>query len=66
VTSPVLVEQGEDDTTVFPNFTTAMVAGLRERGAKVTYKLHDAIDHTTVVFGEPQNEAFNWTVKRLR
>lgn len=66
VTSPLLVEQGEDDTTVFPNFTRAMVEGLRERGGKVTYKLHDSVDHTTVVLGEPQDEAFSWTVKRLK
>jgi pimeloyl-ACP methyl ester carboxylesterase len=64
--TPLLVEQGAADTTVFPAFTTAMVEGLRERGAKVTYKLHDNIDHTTVAFGEPQDEAFSWVSKRLR
>ncbi|MDQ3934655.1 MAG: lipase family protein [Actinomycetota bacterium] len=67
VTSPLLVEQGSADTTVFPAFTGAMVEGLRKRGAKrLTYKLHDEVDHTTVVFGEPQDEAFSWTLKRLR
>ena len=66
VTTPLLVEQGAADTTVFPAFTGAMVEGLRKRGAKVTYKLHDGIDHTTVVFGEPQDEAFSWVSKRLR
>ena len=64
--SPLLVEQGADDTTVIPQLTDAMVAGLRKRGAKVTYKLHDGIDHTTVAFGEPQDEAFSWVAKRLR
>lgn len=64
--TPLLVEQGTADTTVFPALTDAMVAGLRKRGAKVTYKLHQDIDHTTVAFGEPQDEAFSWVAKRLR
>lgn len=66
VTTPLLVEQGNSDTTVFPSFTTAMVEGLRKRGAKVTFKTWDGVDHTTVVFGEPQSDAFAWTVKRLK
>jgi pimeloyl-ACP methyl ester carboxylesterase len=67
LTTPLLVEQGNSDTTVGPNTTTAMVAGLRKRGAKVTYRRHDDIDHTTVVLGSvPQDEAFAWTLKRLK
>ena len=66
VASPLLVEQGNADATVLPNFTAAMVEGLRKRGAKVTLKLHDGIDHTTVAFGEPQDETFSWVSKRLR
>ena len=66
LTTPLLVEQGASDTTVLPPLTKAMVEGLRKRGAKVTYKLHENIDHTTVAFGEPQDEAFAWVVKRLR
>ncbi|HEX8051607.1 MAG TPA: lipase family protein [Thermoleophilaceae bacterium] len=66
LTTPLLVEQGSSDTTVNPNFTQAMVAGLRKSGAKVTLKLHENIDHTTVAFGEPQDEAFSWVSKRLR
>ena len=66
VTTPLLVEQGNSDTTVFPSFTTAMVGGLRKRGAKVTYRTHDNVDHTSVVFGEPQNDAFAWVAKRLK
>jgi pimeloyl-ACP methyl ester carboxylesterase len=66
LTTPLLVEQGAADTTVLPALTEAMVRGLRRRGAKVTYKLHENIDHTTVAFGEPQDEAFAWVVKRLK
>lgn len=64
--APLLVEQGNADTTVLPGLTTIMVEDIAERGGKVTYKLHDNIDHTTVVFGEPQDEAFSWVSKRLK
>ena len=64
--APLLVEQGNADTTVLPGLTTIMVEDLAERGGKVTYKLHDDIDHTTVAFGEPQDEAFSWVRKRLK
>lgn len=66
VTTPLLVEQGQNDTTVRPAFTQAMVEGLRKRGAKVTFKLREGIDHTTVAFGEPQDETFAWVSKRLK
>jgi hypothetical protein len=66
VVTPLLVEQGTAETTVFPAFTDAMVEGLRRRGAKVTYRRHENVDHTTVAFGEPQDEAFAWVSKRLR
>ena len=66
VTTPVLVEQGTADTTVLPSLTDAMVKGLRKRGAKVTYKVHENVDHTTIAFGESQDEAFSWVAKRLK
>jgi pimeloyl-ACP methyl ester carboxylesterase len=66
VKTPLLVEQGNSDTTVFPAFTTAMVDGLRKRGAKVTFRTHDNIDHAGVVFAAPQDDAFAWVAKRLK
>jgi hypothetical protein len=66
VTTPVRVEQGLDDTTVLPQFTTAMVDGLRKRGAKVSYKLRDDLTHVSIAFGQPQDEVFAWVSKRLR
>jgi pimeloyl-ACP methyl ester carboxylesterase len=67
VTTPLLVQQGRNDTTVFPNFTEAMVAGLRKRGAKVSFKLYDGVDHTTVATGETtQDDALAWVSKRLK
>jgi acetyl esterase/lipase len=66
VRSPLFVLQGSSDTTVLPNFTTAMVAGLRKRDAKVTYKTYEDVDHTFIAFGASQDDAFAWVVKRLR
>ncbi|HEX8743901.1 MAG TPA: alpha/beta fold hydrolase [Thermoleophilaceae bacterium] len=64
--APVLVEQGTADTTVFQGFTNVLVEGLRKRGARVAYRVHENIDHTSVAFGEPQDETFSWVSKRLR
>ena len=67
VRTPLLVEQGQNDTTVIPAFTEAMVKGLRERGAKVTFKRHEGIDHTTVATAAtPQDHALEWVTKRLK
>jgi acetyl esterase/lipase len=66
VKSPLLVLQGTADATVLPNFTTTMVAGLRKRDAKVTYKTYQDVDHTLIAFGVPQDDAFAWVVKRLK
>lgn len=67
VTTPLLVSQGQNDTTVFPALTQAMVEGLRKRGAKVKLKVHENIEHTTVATAEaPQNYVFAWVSKRLK
>ena len=64
--APLLVQQGNDDTTVLPGLTTIMVEDLAERGGKVTYKRYDGINHTTVAFGKPQDQTFSWVSKRLK
>lgn len=46
---PLLIAQGQDDTTVFPTFTAQTVADLEGRGTKVTYKTYEDVTHTTVV-----------------
>jgi acetyl esterase/lipase len=66
IVAPLLVEQGNADTTVVAGLTTIMVEDIAERGGKVTYKLHEDVNHTTVAFGRPQDEAFAWVVKRLK
>jgi dipeptidyl aminopeptidase/acylaminoacyl peptidase len=42
---PVLIAQGESDTTAFPSFTSQTVDALRSRGTKVTYKTYPGVNH---------------------
>ena len=50
VTTPLLVLQGDQDTTVLPELTDALVKGLRERSTKVTYRRYDAIIFSYLTF----------------
>jgi fermentation-respiration switch protein FrsA (DUF1100 family) len=49
ITSPVLVEQGTGDTTVFPFTTDQLVQEYRQRGNPVTYTTYDGVSHSQVV-----------------
>src|SRR3954447_18679745 len=49
IKSPLDVEQGEADTTVFPGLTDALVKQYRGRGSKVTYKKYKGVSHGGVV-----------------
>ena len=49
ITSPLDVEQGSADTTVFPGLTDDLVKQLRGRGGKVTYKKYSGVSHGGVV-----------------
>jgi pimeloyl-ACP methyl ester carboxylesterase len=42
---PVLIAQGESDTTAFPMFTSQTVDALRSRGTRVTYKTYPGVNH---------------------
>jgi pimeloyl-ACP methyl ester carboxylesterase len=67
VVTPLLVPQGTADTTVFPALTENMVKGLRSRGARVTFRLYEGVDHGGIATAEtPQNETFAWISKRLK
>src|SRR3954453_7679891 len=46
ISGPVLIEQGLADTTVLPNFTTALAGSLK---AKVTFKTYKGVDHAGAV-----------------
>ncbi len=47
--TPVLIEQGEADATVFPSFTDQLNDKLEAKGAKVTYKKFPGVDHGAIV-----------------
>ncbi len=49
ISVPVLILQGNSDTTVFANFTDALASELVKRGNKVTYTKFDRLNHATVV-----------------
>ena len=57
--APILIPQGESDTTVFPNFTSQLKDELIGLGDQVTYKTYPGIDHVGVVTaGEADALAF--------
>src|SRR3954451_7944575 len=49
IKSPLDVEQGAADTTVFPSLTDQLVQQYRGRGSKVTYKKYKGVSHGGVV-----------------
>ena len=46
---PVLILQGTSDTTVFPNFTTALKGELEAKGNNLTFREFAGLTHSTVV-----------------
>ncbi len=66
IKTPVLIEQGSADTTVFPTFTQQMVAEYTKAHVKVTYKTYGGLTHGTVVTsGKPQTDATAYIKGRL-
>lgn len=47
--APILIPQGQSDTTVFPVFTSQLKDELIAAGDNVTYKTYPGIDHVGVV-----------------
>jgi pimeloyl-ACP methyl ester carboxylesterase len=57
--APILIPQGESDSTVFPVFTNQLQGELKGLGDQVTYKTYPGIDHVGVVTaGEADALAF--------
>jgi predicted esterase len=57
--APILIPQGESDTTVFPIFTSQLKDELVGLGDQVTYRTYPGIDHVGVVTaGEADALAF--------
>jgi hypothetical protein len=49
IKSPLDIEQGAADATVFPGLTDDLVQQYRGRGSKVTYKKYKGVSHGGVV-----------------
>ena len=45
IRTPVQIQQGTADQTVFKLFTDPLVAGYEKRGTKVTYKTYEGVTH---------------------
>jgi pimeloyl-ACP methyl ester carboxylesterase len=45
IRTPVRIQQGVDDTTVFKTFTDQLVSGYKSRVKKLTYKTYPGVDH---------------------
>ena len=65
IKSPLDIEQGSADTTVYPVLTDALVKDLRGRGAKIVYKKYDQVSHGAVVVSAA-NHATKYLKRRLR
>jgi pimeloyl-ACP methyl ester carboxylesterase len=64
--TPVLIEQGKADTTVFPNFTASLNTELKAKGVTVTYKTYAGVDHAgAVVKAAPANDATKFVKAKL-
>jgi fermentation-respiration switch protein FrsA (DUF1100 family) len=63
--TPVRVEQGTADTTVFKPFTDQLVDDYRGRGMKVSYRTYDGVGHGDVVDAAAK-DATRWIRRRLR
>ncbi len=62
---PVLLLQGEADTTVFASFTNSVDSELRSRGDRVSYLTYAGVTHSGVVIsGYPAATA--WLAQRFR
>jgi pimeloyl-ACP methyl ester carboxylesterase len=64
IKTPVLVEQGEADTTVFPAFTEQLDQQYVKDGVRVTYKTYPGVNHGGVVTAAAADAAA-WIKARL-
>jgi dienelactone hydrolase len=63
--TPIRVEQGTADQTVFPAFTAQLVDEYKTNHVKVVYKTYDGITHGGVV-NAAASDATAWIKKRLK
>jgi dienelactone hydrolase len=66
IATPVLIEQGTKDTTVFKVFTDMVARELRANGVTLTYKTYPGLDHTGVQLRrKPTDDAYTYVRNRL-
>ena len=64
IRTPVLIEQGLADTTVFPQFTAQLDQQLAQKGAPVIYHTYPGVTHGGVV-GSAATDATTWLTAAL-
>jgi len=65
IKTPLRIEQGAADTTVFPVYTDQLVKDLVKNGNTVTSKSYPGVDHAGVV-NAAAADATTWIAQRLR
>ena len=65
IKAPVLLLQGDADTTVFKPFTDQLLTELQAKGDAVDYRVAAGVDHGTIVSAE-QAATTTWLRQRLR
>jgi pimeloyl-ACP methyl ester carboxylesterase len=66
IKTPVQIEQGTGDTTVFPTFTQQLEVAYKQRGVNLVYKTYNGLTHSQVVTNaKPQADALAFIRKRL-
>jgi hypothetical protein len=65
IRTPVRIEQGTADTTVFPIFTDQLVHSLKGRGTPLVYRTYKGVDHGGVVTAAAKDAAA-WLKSRLK
>jgi hypothetical protein len=63
--TPVRIEQGTADTTVFPNFTQQLVDEYKGNGVNVVEKTYNGVTHGGVV-NAGAKDATTWIKGRLK
>jgi predicted esterase len=63
--TPVRIEQGTSDTTVFEAFTKQLADEYAANGVKVTYKTYDGVTHGGIV-NSAAGDATRWIRERLK
>jgi acetyl esterase/lipase len=63
--TPVRIEQGEVDGTVFKTFTDQLVDAYEANGVPVSYRVYEDVDHVRVVAAGAA-DATRWIGRRLR